>query len=190
MALLSPTEATDTELVQRIIDGDHQAFAVLFEKYRLMVYRYCVLMVNQKDVAEDVYQESFLALFEHCSRGQMIKNVRGFLMTVARRRCLNLIRNTKYKVPLTSHHLEEMATAGDFEDTIDLESHIRQALARIPVQYREAFVFFEVEGYSYEEIAEFMEVSFNVVKNRIYRAKKVLQELLEPVWETTEKTEE
>lgn len=107
--------------------------------------------------------------------------MQGFLLVVARRRCLNVIRSDQYNVPLSDAHLADHTVAVDVGQ-IDLDLHLRQALAELPMQYRETFLFFEVEGYSYEEIAEHMGVSFNVVRNRIYRAKKALQGLLEPVW--------
>ncbi len=165
-------------LAERIGAGDQQAFRVLFERYRASIYRYCLLMLGDRDRAEDIYQDAFMNFYRACREGKTMYSVRGYLVTVARTRCLSAIKKAKRTAAL------EDVPEPSFSPKVgsaDINDHLRQALLEIPEQYREAFLLFELEGYSYEEIAEYLDVSHNVVKNRIYRAKQSLQKILGPL---------
>lgn len=169
---------TDEKLTQRVMQGDQDAFRLLFERYRTLLYRFCSLMLGNHTIAEDVYQEAFIALYRACRQGEVIHNVRSYLLTVARRRCLNHLRSKGRYVPLD----DDVPLVYELNlDAIDLSEVLREALLKIPAQYRETFLLFEIEGYSYKEVAACLDVSSDIVRNRIYRAKKALQKILDPL---------
>ncbi len=172
------TEMEDQELAVRVSTGDHAAFTLLFERHKSSVYRFALLMTGNQATAEDIYQDVFLNFYRICRTGQAMHNVKGYLTTSARRSALNAIKLSRRNVPIES--IEEISWQPDPE-VDDTNIHLRQALMAIPPQYREAFLLAEYEGYSYEEIAEQLEVTREVVKNRIYRAKRALQKLLGPL---------
>lgn len=172
------TEMEDQELAARVGTGDHAAFTRLFERYKSSVYRFALLMTGDQSTAEDIYQEVFLNFYRICRTGQVMHNVRGYLMTSARRGALNAIKLSQRNVPIES--IEEISWQPDPE-VDDTNIYLQQALMAIPPQYREAFLLAEYEGYSYEEICEQLEVTRDVVKNRIYRAKRALQKILGPI---------
>lgn len=171
-------EAEEPNLLERIADGDEKAFQVIFDRYNKGIYRYCTLMLGDKDVVNDVYQETFLTFYKKCREGVIIHNVRGYLVSIARSRSLDYLnQNRKYvsldELPESMYELDIAA-----EDT---KAHIRMALMLIPEQYREAFILFTLKEYSYDEIGRMLGVSRNVVRNRIYRAKQGLQKILDPL---------
>ena len=172
------TNLSDKELTLLVSRGDHEAFRLLFDRYRSMIYRFCFLMLSDKTLAEDVYQEAFLALYEACEKQESIVKAGGYLLTVARRRCLNVLRDSHNHLSLDE--IVEPVYTNNFSD-VALDHHLQKALQSLPPHYREAFVLFEIEGYSYDEIVQYTNTGYDIVKNRIYRAKKALQKTLNPI---------
>lgn len=172
------SRVSDELLTERIMQGDQHAFRILFERYRMPIYRFCLLMLGERPAAEDVYQEAFISLYSTCRRGETIRSVRAYLLTIARRRCLNHLRSDGKHVPLDD---STQLTYEVDHDLLDLNNILQEALLEIPAQYREALLLFEMEGYSYRQIADSLGVSDDIVRNRIYRAKKALQKILDPI---------
>jgi len=178
IAIQQHSHAEDQELAARVSSGDHGAFTTLFERHKSQIYRFCLLMIGDEAVAKDVYQEVFLNFYRACRTGQVMYNVHGYLLTAARTRSLNALRTLRRTVSLEG--MEEPTYVVDAA-AADTNKHLREALASIPPQYREAFLLCEFEGYSYEEISTQLNVTRDVVKNRIYRAKQALQKILRPL---------
>ena len=172
------TAHEEQRLAELVARGDQEAFRVLFERHGPRIYRFCYLMIGEKAGAEDVYQETFVALWQACHDGKTLHSVQGYLIAVARTRCLNYLRIAHRDI-----HLEDVAEPYYEPDitAVDRNEHVQQALLKLPDQYREAIVLCEYEGYSYEEMAEALDCSHHVVKNRIHRAKRMLREFLGPI---------
>ena len=171
----------DNILLRMVREGDEEAFESLFHRYEGAIYRFCLLMLGDQDAAKDIHQETFFRLYHHSRTGGDVRSIYGWLMSAARSRCLNYLRDQKRQARLARDQAVERVVQPDFSTSIDLEHHLREALLNIPAHYREAILLFEVEGYSYKEIAELLEIDFHQVKNRIYQAKRALQELLTPI---------
>jgi RNA polymerase sigma-70 factor (ECF subfamily) len=178
IATSRPTAADDQELAERAGSGDHAAFNQIFERYKGRIYRFCLLMLGDRQSAEDVYQDVFINFYRACRQGQRMQNVHGYLITAARTRCINVLKSV-YR--LTSLEGASLLAYETDETASDTNEHLRAALLKIAPQYREAFLLFEFEGYSYEEIAGQLSITHDVVKNRIYRAKQSLQKILAPI---------
>ncbi len=175
---VQPTEANDKVLARRVAAGDHEAFRILFERHKTIIYRFCMLMIDDVNLAQDVYQDVFLGFYAACRKGTPMYNVRAYLLTSTRHSCLNIHRY-RDRIELVDALPE---TRCEFDPTtIDLADHLRDALQQIPPEQREAFLLFEIEGLSYERIAQTLELSVGAVRNRIYRAKQELQKILGPV---------
>lgn len=171
-------ELEEQALAERIGAGDQEAFRLLFERRGPGIYRFCLLMLGDRAGAEDIYQETFVALWKACREGKNLYSVQGYLIAVARTRCLNWLRLANRESPLDE--IAEPSYEPDIGES-DIGEHVHRALLRLPDQYREAIVLCEFDGYSYDEIAEALQVSRHVVKNRIHRAKKMLREILSPI---------
>jgi RNA polymerase sigma-70 factor (ECF subfamily) len=169
------SDKDDEFLVERIRAGDHAAFATLFQKYKTGIYRFCLLMLGESQAAEDIYQDIFLNFYSTCRQGQPIRNARHYLFGAARNRCLRQLQISRRMEPLPDFETLEYATD---EREAEIKVQLDEALQRINPVYREAFLLFELEDYSYEEIAAQLEVTREVVRNRIYRAKQALQKIL------------
>lgn len=176
------TQDQEQQLIAKIRKGDERAFEVLFNRYEAAIYRFCLLMVGDRDAAQDIHQDAFFRLYKTCRCGEELRSVYGWLMSAVRSRCHNYLRDQKRRSNIIERHVRPVASEPDFALNFDIQEHLRKALLQIPSHYREALLLYEVEGYTYKEIAEILECDFHQVKNRIYQGKKGLQKILTPIF--------
>ncbi len=171
----------DHELVDAFRAGDEFAFVVLYNRYKGAIYSYCAKLLLDREAAQDVTQEVFLRAYEHRDRFLAGEAFRAWLYTVARNRCLNLLRTTGRDVPFD----EETAAPGPGTPFSDLDRSERvglvdRGLGALPADYREVIVLREYEDLSYDEIAEATHSTVSAVKSRLFKARRKLGALLRP----------
>jgi RNA polymerase sigma-70 factor, ECF subfamily len=170
-------EPTDDELFLRTQKGELEAFNQLFRRYERKVYMYCMRVLLDDDMARDAFQEAFMRLYEHRASYDG-RNFMVWFFTIVRNVCLNMRRNKKITVPFETSRANESHT--EIKDVV-LHDQIVLALNQLPLDYREAIVLYEYDGYSYQEIADITGATIATIKIRIYRARKMLRALLSPV---------
>jgi RNA polymerase sigma-70 factor (ECF subfamily) len=171
---------TDEQLIARAARGDGTAFELLYEHHWSAVYSYAWLLARSVADAEDITQESFLALIRKPGAFDPARaQLRTWLIAVARRqylgRCRNLGRETGVE------DLEAADTAPGFEEELirlERAEAVRQAVGALPQLQREAVYLFEFEGLSLAEIAAILNIEANAVKARLHRARQQLKRLL------------
>ena len=174
-------EIDDRELVRRVLAGHTDDFRVLVDRYQQSVFRFASGLLGNREEAQDVTQEIFLAAFVNLSGYDSSRAAFStWLFTIARNRCLNLLKQRR---PIA---LDEPDSIGDVAsaDPIvsqELSQQLDRALAALPVDQRSAFVLAEIEELPYADIARIEQTTLGTVKSRIHRAKQRLQSLLEPV---------
>ncbi|MDE7417644.1 MAG: RNA polymerase sigma factor [Lachnospiraceae bacterium] len=157
--------------------------------YGKELYSFCCCVTRNRQEADDLYQDTFLKMYEMADQLVIMTNPKSFLMGVA----LNLYRNYKRKLSIrqritgVSISMDEIAESIPFEglETEDMlisreECQIvRMAVAKLPDKYRIPILLYYMEEFSQAEIAAVMQISDSAVKTRIHRAKKILRERLE-----------
>jgi RNA polymerase sigma-70 factor (ECF subfamily) len=148
---------------------------LLYHKYKNDVYRFCYSLLGDRDLADDAFQETFVKIYE---KRELFTggNFKAWMLTIARNTCYNYLRLQKNRVDFDESYLG--AKRDTYMDS-GLQSNIRQAVNELPVQYREIIILREYEDYSYNEIAEILEINLTLVKVRIHRARVLLKEKLE-----------
>lgn len=178
------SEESDAQLVARILGGDVDSFGVLFQRYRDTCTRFAVRMLGSHADADDVLQSAFMRAYRNLSRCRDPHRFGGWLYQIVvnecrtfasrqRRRELRFVRDTE---------LVDRAAAAEEDSSGAITEHIEQALAKLPVEQREAFLLKYVEEMSYEEIAEVTGVGVSALKMRVKRACDALRDLLEGVY--------
>lgn len=168
---------SDEELMGRFQEGKEAAFVELYDRYNRRLYGYCVKMLKDRVLAEDLFQEVFIRVArkrEHFKGG----NFSGWLFAIARNLCLNAIRDGVVHSSLDE--VGAMMAAPDrdlYDETAEL---LRDAIDKLPVDMKEALVLRVYSGFSYKEIADITDAKLATVKVRIHRAKLRLHDLLEP----------
>ncbi len=171
--------------------GDERAFAELYNRHKDEIYTYCLRMMSgDRDKANDVFQEVFIRAFEKAAQFRDGTNVAGWLYMIARNMCLNTHRNTHPTERLDgmdASFASMASTDRSLAPEYDEEQHflrrkIEEALARLPLEFREPFMLREFDGFSYREIAAMTSTTLGMTKVRIYRAKQRMRELLAPAF--------
>lgn len=174
-------DATDLELYARLALDEATARAALtqlYKRYSQRIFTYCRKVIGDSTAAEDLLQETFVRLFEAGKKGRELDNFPAYLMTIARNMCLTYrSRHQRAFVPVEDFHLTVRDVPYEHKELLQL---IHAALELLPEDYREAFVLREYNGLTYLEIADVIGQSVDVVKVRIFRAKKKLRDILAP----------
>lgn len=174
-------EIDDRELVIRVLAGQTDDFRVLVDRHQQSVFRFASGLVGNREEAQDVTQEAFLAAFVNLSGYDSSRAAFStWLFTIARNRCLNLLKQRRPIALAEPDSIGDVASADPIVSR-ELSLQLDRALSALPVEQRSAFVLAEIEELPYDEIARIERTSLGTVKSRIHRAKQRLQSLLEPV---------
>lgn len=178
----------DQQLVQLVLDGNTQAFNDLVERHQSRAYNLCVRMLGDADAAADVAQDAFISAYKHLPslRGEF----RPWLMRIVANGCRDVLRSKKRRpsVSLDLERDDDDTPAMQIADTSDgpeaalmkseLQKTIAGALAEIPDDQREVIILSDIQGLSYQEIADMTGINIGTVKSRLNRARSRLRELL------------
>lgn len=171
------SQLSDEDLMGRFQEEDESAFVELYDRYNRRIYAYCVKMLKDRVLAEDLFQEVFIRVSrkrKHFQGG----NFSGWLFAIARNLCLNAIRDNVRHTSLDD--IESMMAAPEQELYNETGEILRSAIEQLPADMKEALVLRVYSGFSYKEIADITEAKLATVKVRIHRAKLRLYDLLEP----------
>jgi RNA polymerase sigma-70 factor (ECF subfamily) len=186
---------TDSELVRRVQDGDRKAFDLLVLKYQHRIVKLVSRYVREPSEALDVTQETFLKAYRALPnfRGDSafytwiyriaINTAKNHLVALSRRPNEVDIENADGE-PIGLDELQKsLETPEHLLLTDEIRETILEAMRRLPDDLREAITLREVDGLSYEEIAQVMECPIGTVRSRIFRAREAIDERLRPLME-------
>lgn len=175
----------ETQLISRCQQGDQEALKEIFDRYQKKVYRIAYGVVRHREEALDIVQEVFVKLF------RSIKNFKGrsHFYTYLYRMVMNTAIDHARK--MGKQFISSLDEEGSFEPSgevekwperillqKELEEKVKWAMGKLPAEQRAALIFREVEGLSYQEMADAMECSIGTVMSRLHYARKKMQELL------------
>ncbi len=178
-------EYDEAELISRCQRGDPEALREIFEQHHHKVYRVAYGVLRQREEALDIVQEVFIKLF------RSIKNFRGksrfstYLYRMAVNTAIDHVRKAGKSHVSSLDQEEGFQPAEEPERRPDriflykeMEGKVNEALNELPPDQRTAIVLREVEGLSYQEIAETMKSSIGTVMSRLHYGRRKMQELL------------
>ena len=169
----------DEKLVSQTLSGDRDAFGVLVHKYQEMVYAYAFQKVRNEADAQDITQEVFWRAYHGLYQLRQPHRFRSWLYTIMSNQCKNrlisIIKTRQLETALENAtddalRIEPAHTAPTEGWQVDLE----QALSELPDDNRVAVSMFYMGDHSLKEISEFLGVSVNTVKGKLYRARQQL----------------
>src|SRR5881392_3122040 len=149
----------------------------LYKKHAGDVYRYALVVLRNQADAEDVTQTTFMNAYRAFERGERPRAPQNWLIAIAHNVCRQRFRQSQRR-PTEVVYEDELAETIVEEDAISAED-IRRALGHLAFNQRSALVMRELEGRSYQEIAEILGVSLSAVETLIFRARRALREQLE-----------
>ena len=194
---MSDREA-DQILVEQVQRGDKRAFELLVAKYQRKIFRLLSRLIRDSAEIEDVAQEAFIKAY------RALPNFRGesafytWLYRIAINTAKNYLVAQGRRAPTTTE--TEIDEAENFDEGDQLRDvntpdsmllskqvgeAVNRAIERLPEDLRTAIVLRELEGLSYEEIAETMNCPIGTVRSRIFRAREAIAEELRPMLDTS-----
>ena len=194
LARVLPWSQDEAELVTELQGGSGAAFDWLVTHYSGSVYGLVAGMVSESCDAADITQDVFLKAFRGIRGFRRGSSLKTWLYRIAIREALNhrrwLWRHHRQQAsidaePIEGHAVMEIEDEcrNPFEEAAshEVQQAVQQALLGVPEVFRSAVILRDLEGMSYEEVAEVLGVSVGTVKSRILRGRRLLREILEPL---------
>jgi RNA polymerase sigma-70 factor, ECF subfamily len=182
-------------LIKAHLEGNPRAFSQLVARYQGRLLNFVYRMIGDRERAEDLVQEAFIRIHRHLHRFDPARKFSTWAYTIASNLARNELRNRNRSPfvlfqtlrarlrdePLLPMQVEDLASRPDLmlQDR-DLKELVEQTVARLSPRHREVFVLRELEGKSYEEIAEVTSCNIGTVKSRLNRARQRFAELIAP----------
>ncbi len=180
------TNQLDSKVIARFMDGDGDAFRDVINHYKNGLYAFLKRFLNHHDQVEDVFQETFLQLYNSRSKFDPTKNLRPWLFTIAANKAKDALRKQRRTTAVSIGSIvssEEMS----FGDALDiLGSHdkmpldelaqdetamrVRQIISAMPENLREILILSYFNQFSYKQMAEMLSIPIGTIKSRLHTA--------------------
>jgi RNA polymerase sigma-70 factor, ECF subfamily len=182
----------DKELVARAKEGDTRAFDLLVKKYQFKVVN-LVSRYVRSDEAQDVAQEAFIKAYRGLKnfRGDAafytwlyriaVNSAKNYLLSASRRQSDRQVDVDDAVLRDNAAVLRDNATPDRVLQSQELETKVFDAINHLPDDLKMAITLRELEGMSYEEIAEAMECPIGTVRSRIFRAREAIDKVVQPL---------
>jgi RNA polymerase sigma-70 factor (ECF subfamily) len=194
----------EIQLARDLMAGQPEAFDRFVEHFRAKIFQYSWLMCGHREDAEEVSQETLLRVFENFNQLRQPERVRAWVLRIAKNFCLMKRRRSQF-APTQELSLDEYMPALDRdgghvklqiadwsslpEDRMlraELRRILDQAIARLPDTYRSVILLRDVEDLSTEETAQVLDLSVDVIKTRLHRARLAIRQEVDRYLKTKE----
>ncbi|MDH5197160.1 MAG: RNA polymerase sigma factor [Gemmatimonadota bacterium] len=173
------TEHDDAAVVQRVLQGEVEAFGMLVTRYRTMFGRFAVAQCGDADLAEDAMQEAFIRAYDGLATCAQPERFGAWFFRILRNQCHNHRTRRRAHVALDAVVTVAPTRTEDRAERGELRARIETALEHLSADQREAFVMHHVEGRSYAEMASLLGAREDRLRMRVHRARDAVRQELE-----------
>lgn len=185
----------DSAVVKRFLEGEQRAFGILVDRYDNRLVNFVYRTIGDRERAQDLVQETFIRVYRHLHRFDPTKKFSTWIYTIASNLAKNELRN-RSRNPLVffqtikknweaDHRPLEWEDNSYKPDDLYRKRHLRRvvekAVSELPEHHRVVFVLRELQGKTYEEIAEITAVNLGTVKSRLNRARNNFARIVAPM---------
>ena len=190
MAGASETALVDEDLVALVLRGREDLYAELMRRYQRKLMAHIIRMVRNREDALEIVQDAFLKAYKHLARYDRKFRFSTWIYSIASNTAIDHLRRKRLKTvsldePLRFKDSEierdpagPARTAEEIHQGRELLELVEEAIAELPPAYRELLLLRHPGNRSYEEIASMTKLPLGTVKNRIFRAREKLREIL------------
>lgn len=176
----------DVGLIKRIREGDEDAFTIFVERHQHSLTNYLTHLTRSRERAEEIAQDAFVRLYRNVSRCRDEQQLTPYLFRIATNLVVSEVRREqrwRRILPMLTAMQPSSAPASDRPLlTAEIQRKVAAALDQLPLKFRAPLVLYEVEGWSYDEIALSLGCRVGTVKSRIFRARQMMRVQLESWW--------
>ena len=183
----------DRILIQRAQANDRTAFNEIVLRYKSRIYNYVYRMIRSATDAEDLTQETFIRAYTSIHTFQSRASLNTWLFRIATNLCVDYARKAKTHPVAQSLDIPEEEAQGSQREipslvydpqrlllNQELGKRLEEAMRSLPERHRIVVLLYDLEGLSYEEIAQIVGAPLGTVKSRLYHARLQLREMLQP----------
>ena len=174
------SKTDDTKLIERCINGDRKAFDSLLVRYEKPVFNAALRMLNSRDDAMDVTQTVFLKVFENFGRYDPSRRFFSWIYRITLNESINWLGKTNRLEPLQFEARDDARGPDEQVDSTNESQRLQAALMSIKADYRSVVILKHFLGCSYTEISQILEIPEKTVKSRLYSARQLLKNALDP----------
>lgn len=168
----------DRLLVQRLLDGSEESWAILYRKYQGPVFRFALHMTGSREVAEEAVQETFVAFLARAAHFDPAHgSLQAYLTGIARNQAFRLA-GKRWREAAFDSQAEPAGAPDPFHEASDrqLRESLRKLILGLPEPYRVVVVLCEIQEMSYEEAASVLNCPVGTIRSRLHRARQMLTE--------------
>jgi len=173
----------EKELVRRTIEGDEEAFGVLVKKYRTKVFNLAYSLTRDRDAADDLAQESFIKAYFALPRFKLKSGFGTWLYRIAMNTVKDYLRKKgRIREVTFGKEIEHLVIQEDEMERKEKKQQeeqnrrlVHEAIQSLPEKYQLILSLRDIQGFSYGEIADILNVSPGTVDSRLHRARKTLR---------------
>jgi RNA polymerase sigma-70 factor (ECF subfamily) len=176
----------DADLLARFAEGDEDAFRAIVNRYKNSLYAFLRKFLNQQDLVEDVFQETFLQLFTSIESFDVSRPLRPWLFTIAANKAKDALRKQQRTAAVAIGSIAD-AQEMSFDDVLntlsadnvapydslqvnETASQVRKIIADMPENLREILILAYFNKFSYKQMAEILSIPIGTVKSRLHTA--------------------
>jgi RNA polymerase sigma-70 factor (ECF subfamily) len=167
----------EAELIIQVLNGNHDHYGVLIDRYKDGLYRHCFRFVRDEDTAEDLAQEAFIQAFLQLKKYDQQHRFSTWLYKIATNIALQYVRR-RQPLRLEDAAINAILSTLPATDQLAKDNELHAAVDKLSPKYKQAVTLHYLQGKNYQYIAKKMSTTTGTVKSWIYRAKQQLKEML------------
>jgi RNA polymerase sigma-70 factor (ECF subfamily) len=172
----------DFSLIKRFIDGDESVFSELVKRHKDKVRNIIYITLTNSNAADDLAQEVFITVYRNLKKFRFESQFTTWIYRITINKCKDHLRKVNVRrIFLSLKDEEAESVLESINEDSDIKEIVRDAIATLPDKLRIPLVLKDLEGFSYQEIAETMNCEIGTVKSRIFRAREALKKMLKPI---------
>jgi RNA polymerase sigma-70 factor (ECF subfamily) len=170
----------DFSLIKRFIEGDESTFKTLVHRHKEKVRNIIYLTVSRTESVDDIAQEVFITVYKNLKHFRFESQFTTWLYRITVNKCKDHLRKMKIRGIFVPVKENEEPGYNHINDNIDVSEIVRKSINKLPEKLRTPLLLKDIEGFSYQEIADTVQCEVGTVKSRIFRAREGLRNMLKP----------
>lgn len=192
--LVIDQSSTEKKIIKKILKGDHESFEVIIESYKKLVYHIVFRMIYNDADREDICQDVFIKVYQNLSTFQFRSKFSTWISRIAYNTCLNHLAK---RSPQLMDDIIKSETNWDdmlksdisplkIVEKRDQKYRLEKEIAKLPIRYRTLLSLYHLDGLTYQEIGDVMDLPEGTIKSYLFRARKYLKSLLQENYQLEE----
>lgn len=175
-------EIDESKLIKKLIKGDKEAFACLFNKYATNLVSIALSYIHDREESEEIVQETFYRVWKYRENMDPTLSFKAYIITIAKRLIFNRTKKKMHEIAYQDYYLANRNNLNyevdEYINYQELDQQLQQAIYNLSEKRRQVFVMSRQQGLTNQEIADQMGISVSTVENHMNKALKFLRDTI------------